>query len=87
MAIMTSAVEQRLRGGFMGVCSAVQHIASGLGSYIGGLILVETNSGRLQGYNTIGYLSAIVAVISLVLCYHLAPPATNASPELFEPVV
>ena len=86
MAIMTSAVEQGLRGGFMGVCSAVQHIASGLGSYIGGLILVETNSGRLHGYSTIGYLSAILTVVSLVLCYRLAPPVATASPELFEPV-
>ncbi len=87
MAIMTSAVEQRLRGGFMSVCSAVQHIASGLGSYIGGLILVETNTGRLHGYNTIGYLSAALALISLVLCYRLAPPAVAASPEIFEPVI
>jgi len=87
MAIMTSTVEQRLRGGFMSVCSAVQHIASGLGSYIGGLILVETNTGRLHGYNSIGYLSAAFAVISLVLCYTLAPPAENASPEILEPVI
>jgi predicted MFS family arabinose efflux permease len=87
MAIMTSAVEQRLRGGFMSVCSAVQHIASGLGSYIGGLILVETNTGRLHGYNTIGYLSAALALISLVLCYRLAPPAAAAPPEIFEPVI
>lgn len=75
MAIMTSAVSQRLRGGFMGVTSAVQHLASGLGSFIGGLILTESPTGRLQGYNTIGYLSAILAVISLVLCFRLAPPA------------
>jgi len=81
MAIMTSAVEQRLRGGFMSVCSAVQHIASGLGSYIGGLILVESNSGRLHGYKTIGFLSAGLAVASLILCYRLAPPAQNPSPE------
>ena len=81
MAIMTSAVEQRLRGGFMSVCSAVQHIASGLGSYIGGLILVESNSGRLHGYKTIGFLSAGLAVASLILCYRLAPPPQNPSPE------
>jgi predicted MFS family arabinose efflux permease len=87
MAIMTSAVEQRLRGGFMSVCSAVQHIASGLGSYIGGLILVETNSGRLHGYSTIGYLSAALAILSLVLCFRLPPPAGSVSPELLEPIM
>jgi predicted MFS family arabinose efflux permease len=59
----------------MGVTSAVQHIASGLGSFIGGLILSESPTGRLQGYGSIGYLSAALAVISLVLCFRLAPPA------------
>ena len=87
MAIMTSAVEQRLRGGFMSVCSAVQHISSGLGSSIGGLILVETNTGRLHGYNTIGYLSAALAIFSLVLCYKLAPPASEPAAELLQPTV
>jgi predicted MFS family arabinose efflux permease len=87
MAIMTSAVSQQLRGGFMGVSSAIQNLASGLGSYIGGLILTEAPNGRLHGYGTIGYLSAVLAAVSLVLCYRLAAPAPNASPELFEPAV
>jgi predicted MFS family arabinose efflux permease len=87
MAIMTSAVSQQLRGGFMGVSSAIQHLASGLGSYIGGLILTEAPNGRLHGYGAIGYLSAALAAVSLVLCYRLAAPAPNAPPELLEPAV
>jgi predicted MFS family arabinose efflux permease len=85
MAIMTSAVSHRLRGGFMGISSAVQHMASGLGSFIGGLILSESSSGRLHGYGTIGYLSAALAVISLILCYRLAPPAENVPSAILEP--
>ena len=85
MAIMTSAVGPQHRGGFMGISSAVQHMASGLGSFIGGLILVETKSGRLQGYNTIGYLSATLAFVSLILCFHLAPPPQNPAPAVLEP--
>ncbi|HEX7858781.1 MAG TPA: MFS transporter [Verrucomicrobiae bacterium] len=87
MAIMTSAVSPQLRGGFMGVSSAVQHMASGLGSFIGGFILSEAPSGRLQGYGKIGYISAAVAIISLALCFRMAPPAESAPAEIFEPAM
>jgi predicted MFS family arabinose efflux permease len=83
MAIMTSAVSQRLRGGFMGVTSAVQHIASGLGSFIGGLLLTESPTGLLQGYGIIGYLSATFTIISLLLCFRLnivTPHLTSSAP-------
>lgn len=87
MAIMTSTVTRRLRGGFMGVSSAVQHMASGLGSFIGGLILTESSTGGLQGYGTIGHISAGLAVVSLALCFRLAPPVTEPSAEALEPAV
>ena len=87
MAIMTSAVTRRYRGGFMGVTSAMQHLASGLGSFIGGLILTQTTTG-LKGYNTVGWLSTGVALLSLVLCFTLSlPEPETASPgEILEPV-
>jgi predicted MFS family arabinose efflux permease len=87
MAIMTSAVGPQQRGGFMSVSSAVQHMSSGLGSFIGGLILIESKSGRLIGYNTIGYLSATLALISLALCYKLAPPAKSTRADILEPAL
>jgi MFS transporter, DHA1 family, inner membrane transport protein len=79
MALMTSAVAQHMRGGFMGVSSAVQHLASGLGSFIGGLVLVETSSGRLKGYGSVGWISAGVALVSLALCFLLPPPPEPAA--------
>src|SRR5205809_1119593 len=36
MAMVTSSVEQHRRGGFLSANSSVQHIASGLGAYLGG---------------------------------------------------
>ena len=81
MAIMTSAVEQRFRGGFMGITSAVQHLMSGLGSFLGGLILGETASGGLKGYGVVGWISAGMAMISLALCYRLSLPASHSRPR------
>jgi MFS transporter, DHA1 family, inner membrane transport protein len=84
MALMTSAVSQRLRGGFMGVSSAVQHLASGLGSFIGGFVLTETAAGRIKGYGTVGWLSAGVGLLSLVLCFKLSAPASERDSGLTE---
>ena len=72
MALMTSVVTRELRGGFMGVSSAVQNLSAGLGSYFGGLILTETTNGRLKGYGTIGWVSAAVALFSFGLCFMLS---------------
>ena len=45
MAMVTGSVEQSRRGGFMSANSAVQHISTGLGAYLGGLIIAD-NVGR-----------------------------------------
>ena len=89
MALMTSVVTRRLRGGFMGVSSAVQNLSAGLGSYLGGLILTETSSGRLKGYGAIGWISAVVALVSLGLCFtlSLAPEETADGGEILEPAM
>jgi predicted MFS family arabinose efflux permease len=89
MALMTSAVSPRLRGGFMGVSSAVQHIMSGLGSFSGGLILGQTESGKITGYPTVGWISAAVALLSLALCFTLSAPPQEAlgGKEMLEPAL
>ncbi len=46
MAMVTSSVEQRRRGAFLSANSSVQHIASGLGAYLGGRVV--TQSARRQ---------------------------------------
>ncbi len=65
MALITSAVKPKNRGGFMSINSSVQQLASGLASFIAGLIIVESTSGELINYNLIGYGSIVLLVISL----------------------
>ena len=42
MAMVTSSVEPRRRGAFLSANSSVQHVASGLGAYLGGLIVTQS---------------------------------------------
>ncbi len=41
MSMVTGSVEPSRRGGFMSANSAIQHISTGLGAYLGGLIIVD----------------------------------------------
>lgn len=89
MALLTTAVSQRFRGGFMGVSSAMQHLASGLGSFFSGLLLKQTATGGLKGYGTVGWIAAGVALLSLALCFTLAKPEEELASgiEVMEPMV
>ena len=49
----------------MSINSSVQQLASGLASFIAGLVIVESTSGELINYNLIGYGSIVLLVISL----------------------
>ena len=68
MALVTSVVEPRLRGGFMSLNTALQQIASGVASLVAGLIIVqEAGGGRFKGYGTVGYLACGVMLVSIWL--------------------
>ncbi|MCF3648963.1 MFS transporter [Synoicihabitans lomoniglobus] len=85
MAMITNAVEDRYRGGFMSVISAVQQAAAGVASITAGLLVSTSANGRLVGYPRAGYVSLTAFVITVWLGWRLrqiAPfaarnPATN----------
>ena len=51
----------------MSANSSVQHLAAGVGAYVGGLIVVESADGRLQHFPVVGLLSAIATFMSMWL--------------------
>jgi predicted MFS family arabinose efflux permease len=55
-ALITAIPETSERGAFMSINSSVQQISGGIASVIAGLIVVQTGSGALKHYNTIGYI-------------------------------
>jgi predicted MFS family arabinose efflux permease len=63
MAIVTSAVQSRLRGTFLSLNGALQQLASGAASYLGGVMIASDAGGRIVGYDRVGYL-AIVATLA-----------------------
>jgi predicted MFS family arabinose efflux permease len=65
MALVTSAVSARRRGGFMSLNSCAQNIAAGLSALIGGMIVTQEASGRLQNFEISGYIAIVLSLASI----------------------
>lgn len=76
MALITSSIEPRCRGSFMSLNSSVQHVASGLGTVIGGVIIEGGMGEPLRHFETVGILAAGSTVASLWLASRIRPVAT-----------
>ncbi|XDD42590.1 MFS transporter [Leptospira sp. WS60.C2] len=70
-AMVTSAVEPRIRGSFMSVNSAIQQIASGAASYVAGFILVQTSDQQFQNYELVGMISVFSLLFSVYLAKNI----------------
>ena len=75
MALITSSIEPRRRGSFMSANSAVQHVASGLGATLGGMIVTGGAGEPLRNFGTVGMLAAAATVASLWLAARIRPVA------------
>lgn len=67
MAMLTTVVEPRLRGGFMSLTTAMQQIASGTASFMAGVIIVQGADGRFQRYGLVGWIAAAGILVSIWL--------------------
>ena len=67
MAMVTSSVEPRRRGGFLSANSSVQHIACGFGAYLGGANITLAPDGQIQHFGTVGLIAAAATLSSLWL--------------------
>jgi predicted MFS family arabinose efflux permease len=78
MAMITSSAEPRLRGGFMSLNTSVQQFASAFAALGSGLIVGQAADGKLTGYGTIGFISAGLVVVSIVLASRLRSESSVA---------
>jgi predicted MFS family arabinose efflux permease len=65
MAIVTSAVQPRLRGTFLSMNGAIQQLASGGASYLGGAMLSADAAGHIVGYGRVGLLAIAVTLVAM----------------------
>ena len=75
MSLITSSIEPRRRGSFMSANSAVQHVASGVGATLGGMIVAGGAGEPLRHFGTVGILAAVVTVASLWIAPRIRPVA------------
>jgi predicted MFS family arabinose efflux permease len=65
MSMITSSVEPNRRGAFLSANSSVQHIASGLGAYLGGLIVTQAPDGKIEHFDKVGWFAAACTIATI----------------------
>lgn len=63
-ALQTTVPQASQRGAFLSANSAVMSLGTGLGAWLGGLMLSTDASGRIAGYGTVGWVAAALALCS-----------------------
>jgi predicted MFS family arabinose efflux permease len=83
MTMVTGSVEPHRRGGFLSANASVQHLAAGLGAYVGGQIIVEASDGTIRHFELVGLIAVASTLVSLWLAGRLraAGPAPETSPD------
>jgi predicted MFS family arabinose efflux permease len=66
-AMIIGVAEPRVRGAFMSLNTAVQHLATGIAPLIAGCLISKTEDGKMTGFPLVGLVGAGAAVVSLVL--------------------
>lgn len=70
-ALVSAMPEPSARGSFMAVSSSLQQIAGGIASVIAGLIVVQTPSGVLDHFDTLGYILVGTVLATTVMMYNV----------------
>lgn len=70
-ALLTAVPVPQDRGAFMSINSSVQQISGGIATFIAGLIVVQTPTGKLEHYDTLGYVVVGAMVITVIMMYSI----------------
>jgi len=72
-ALISSVVKPQQRGGFMSINSSMQQLSTGVAAVIGGALVTESPSGRLEHYDWVGYFSITLILASVWLAGRVKP--------------
>jgi predicted MFS family arabinose efflux permease len=70
-ALLTAVPAPQDRGGFMGINSSVQYLSGAIATLVAGLIVVKTESGRLENYPLLGWVVVGAMLVTVVMIYYL----------------
>jgi predicted MFS family arabinose efflux permease len=70
-ALVTAVPVPTDRGSFMSINSSVQQISGGIATFIAGKIVVETADGKLEHYDTLGYVVIGAMIITIIMMYSI----------------
>lgn len=69
-AMVTGAVDPKIRASFMSFNSSIQQLANGTATFFAGVV-VTTFDGKLVNYEILGYFSIAMALLSIFVAYKL----------------
>ena len=81
IAMITGSAVPRQRGGFMSLNSCVQSVFSGVGTSLGGYLLIDHAGHPLQRYGLIGWIVAGMTLACIPLAARLRRPEGDSSPR------
>lgn len=70
-AMVTGAVDPRIRGSFMSINSSLQQLSAGMAAYLAGFIVTKSPDASLQGYHIVGYLAIVFTLFSIFIARQL----------------
>lgn len=65
IAMITSVVPPRNRGGFMSIRQSINELALFLSTVIAGFIITEDADGRLEHYELLGYFTIVMSIVAV----------------------
>ena len=59
------------RGAFMSVNSSIQQISGGIATALAGVIVVQQTGGRIEHFDTLGYVVVLATLITIAMMYRI----------------
>lgn len=79
-ALMTAVPAPQDRGAFMAINSAIQQISGGVASAIAGMIVVQSPTGELQHYSTLGLVVLSSMIFAAIMMWRVNQYVQNNPP-------
>lgn len=71
MALTSAMPALSDRGAYMSVSASMQQMAGGVSSWLAGMIVVQTSTGRIEHYDTLGWVVIGAMLLTTVLMYNV----------------